>query len=305
MAREYHEHPTDLMSDARLWWAVAVNLLLTVAQVIGGGLAGSLALVADALHNLNDAASLGIALAARRISRRPPDRLRTFGYRRAQIIGALINLTALILVALYLVFEAVLRWFERNPIDGWIVVWLAGLALAVDLATALLTYTMSRTSLNIKAAFIHNLSDALASVGVMLAGTLILLYEWYWTDLAVTLLISAYILWQSVGMLKETIHILMQGTPSDVRAEEIAAALETVAAVRELHHVHVWQIDEHHRSFEGHVVIGEASLPEMECIKRDLRAILAERFQIQHSTLEVEIAEQLNGIACARREHAH
>ncbi|OPZ08535.1 MAG: Cadmium, cobalt and zinc/H(+)-K(+) antiporter [candidate division BRC1 bacterium ADurb.BinA292] len=293
------------MSDARLWWAVAVNLLLTVAQVIGGGLAGSLALVADALHNLNDAASLGIALAARRISRRPPDRLRTFGYRRAQIIGALINLTALILVALYLVFEAVLRWFERNPIDGWIVVWLAGLALAVDLATALLTYTMSRTSLNIKAAFIHNLSDALASVGVMLAGTLILLYEWYWTDLAATLLISAYILWQSVGMLKETIHILMQGTPSDVRAEEIAAALETVAAVRELHHVHVWQIDEHHRSFEGHVVIGEASLPEMECIKRDLRAILAERFQIQHSTLEVEIAEQLNGIACARREHAH
>jgi len=278
---------------------------LTVAQVIGGGLAGSLALVADALHNLNDAASLGIALAARRISRRPPDRLRTFGYRRAQIIGALINLTALILVALYLVFEAVLRWFERNPIDGWIVVWLAGLALAVDLATALLTYTMSRTSLNIKAAFIHNLSDALASVGVMLAGTLILLYEWYWTDLAVTLLISAYILWQSVGMLKETIHILMQGTPSDVRAEEIAAALETVAAVRELHHVHVWQIDEHHRSFEGHVVIGGASLPEMECIKRDLRAILAERFQIQHSTLEVEIAEQLNGIACARREHAH
>ena len=123
-----HHHDTSQMSDTRLIWAVGVNLLLTIAQVIGGLIAGSLALVADALHNLNDAASLGLALIARRIARRPADRKRTFGYRRAEIIGALINLTTLIIVALYLIYEAISRFFDPQEIGGWIVVIVARMA---------------------------------------------------------------------------------------------------------------------------------------------------------------------------------
>ena len=176
--------------------AVLVNVLLTFAQVVGGILSGSLSLVADALHNLNDAASLGIALVARRIARRPADSRRTFGYRRAEVIGAIINLTTLIIVGLYLIYEAVSRYFDPRPIEGWVVVWVAGIALAVDIVTALLTFKLSKGNLNIRAAFIHNVSDALASVAVIVAGTLILLYDWYWADLAATVLISGYVLYQ-------------------------------------------------------------------------------------------------------------
>lgn len=291
------------MSDTRLWWAVAVNLLLTLAQVIGGAIAGSLALVADALHNLNDAASLAIALIARKISRKPPDELRTFGYQRAQIVGAIINLTTLILVGIYLLFEAVLRFFEQNPIDGWIVVWLAGAALVVDTITALLTYAESKGSLNIKAAFIHNLSDAFASVGVMIAGTLIILYDWYWTDLAATLAISTYILWHGTLAMKQTVNILMQGAPQDLPPAQVTASLRNIKGVSDLHHVHIWQMDEHHRSLEAHVVVDIDNLVHLEEVKSEIKKHMAEKFDITHSTLEFEPKTRPGTDECQARHH--
>lgn len=285
MPHGHHHHDADT-GDGKLILAVVVNLLLTVAQVIGGLAAGSLSLVADALHNLNDAASLGIALAARRISRKPADRKRTFGYRRAELIGALINLTTLIVVGLYLIYEAIHRFFEQQAIAGWIVVIVAGIALVVDIVTAALTYAMSKGSLNIKAAFVHNVSDALASVAVIIAGTLILLYEWYWADLAATLAISAYILWQGAVMMGSTIHILLDSVPEDITLDELVAAMEAVEGVDNVHHLHVRALDEHHRALEAHVVT--ASMHDMERIKQQLKAMLRERFDIGHSTLEFE-----------------
>lgn len=303
MGHGHHHHDTENMSDSRLWWAVAVNVILTASQVIGGVIAGSLALVADALHNLSDAAALGIALVARKVSRKPPDDVRTFGYQRAQIIGAIINLTTLILVGIYLIFEAVMRLFERNPIDGWIVVWLAGLALVVDVITAALTYKMSKGSLNVKAAFIHNLSDAFASVGVMIAGTLIILYEWYWTDLVVTLAISAYILWHGMVAMKKTVNILMQGVPDDLEPGDVASSIKALGQVRDLHHLHIWQIDEHHRSLEAHVVVDTDSLVGLEEVKRNIKKHLAETFDITHSTLEFEPENTLGSDECQTKDH--
>jgi len=283
-----HHHDTSQMSDTRLIWAVGVNLLLTIAQVIGGLIAGSLALVADALHNLNDAASLGLALIARRIARRPADRKRTFGYRRAEIIGALINLTTLILVGLYLIYEAISRFFDPQEIGGWIVVIVASIALVVDIVTAMLTYTMAKGSLNVRAAFIHNVSDALASVGVIIAGTLILLYDLYIADLIATLAISAYILYQGFTMISESIRILMEATPPGLDFDELVAQMEAVPGVQEVHHLHDWQLDEHHQALEAHVVVERGDIDNMEQIKTALKRMLEQQHHIEHSTLEFE-----------------
>ena len=170
-----HHHHNAPESDLGLLFAVGINVLLTLAQVIGGIISGSLSLIADALHNLSDAASLGIALFARKISRRPADESKSFGYQRAEVIAALINLTLLITVSLYLIYEAVWRIVEPQVVAGLIIVLVAGVALIIDIITALITYRLSKSSMNMKAAFLHNLSDALTSIGVIIAGALILL----------------------------------------------------------------------------------------------------------------------------------
>lgn len=293
-----HSHPpgehahTRGHATERLSISIALNLLLTAAQVIGGLVAGSLALLADALHNFSDAASLILALVARRVAGRPADESYTYGYRRAEIVAALINLTAIMLISLYLAIEAGVRFFERPEIDGWIVVIVAGVALVVDAATVALTYAMSKGSLNIRAAFIHNLGDALASVGVIGAGTLVILFDWFWADLVATLAISAYLLLVSWGPMRRSIAILMQGVPRGVDVRDVAATLASVHGVEGVHHVHVWPLDEEHASVEAHVVIDEAELPNLGRIKADARQVLADRFGIGHSTLEIELASE-------------
>jgi len=283
-----HSHAGEHLSDKRLVVAVGLNLLLTVVEAIAGVLAGSLALLADALHNFNDCGSLIIALVARRIGRRPSDERRTFGYRRAEIIGALINLTILAVVGLYLVYEAVARLFEPQPIDGWIVVVVAAVALAVDMGTAALLHAMSRGNLNVRAAYLHNLADAFASLGVILAGTIILWFGSYWIDAVITLVIAGYILWQSLTMMRRSIHILMEGAPVDVDADALVAELQSIAGVVEIHHLHLWELDEHERALEAHVVVEEEHLTRWTQIKQEIKLRLGEQFRIHHSTVEFE-----------------
>lgn len=283
-----HHHDTAAMGDGRLAWAVAVNLVLTVAQVIGGALSGSLALVADAVHNLSDAAALGVALFARRVARRGADAGMTYGYRRAEIIAALINLTTLIVIGVYLVYEAVFRLFAPEPVTGWIVVAVAGVALAVDLATAALTWAGAKSSINIRAAFLHNVADALGSVAVIGAGTLVILFGWNWVDPAATLLIAGYILWHGLVEIRVCIRILMAGVPAGVDLDALSAAVTAVDGVVGTHHLHVWQLDEHDRYFEAHVVIERADADRMEDVKRRVKAMLRDRFGVAHTTLEFE-----------------
>jgi len=289
MGHDHHyHHDVESMGDRRLAMAITINMLLTLAQVIGGVLSGSLALIADALHNFSDAASLLIAWVARKIGRQPADYFKTFGYKRAEVIATLINLVMLVLVGFYLIYEALWRIFEPQLIEGWTVVIIATIALVIDMATAALTFSMSKSSINIRAAFLHNISDALASVGVIIAGTLILLYEWYWSDTALTLLIASYVLYQATTLLPKTIHILMQGTPEDVPIENVISAMESVVEVSNVHHVHLWQLDEYRNALEAHVVIDDFA--QTEHIKAALKNLLLEQFSISHSTLEFEIA---------------
>ena len=286
MGHDHHHGDPSEIGEKRLWWAVGANMLLTIAQVIGGLISGSLSLVADALHNFSDAASLLIALIAIRIGRKPPDKFKTFGYKRAETIAALINLVALVIIGLYLCYEAIMRFITPEPIAGWMIVIVAGIALIVDVFTALLTYSQSKTSMNIKAAFLHNVTDALASVGVIIAGTLIILYGWVWTDAAMTLIIAGYVLYQGFTALPKVIHLLMEGTPEHIDIKEVIKALEEQDSVQNAHHVHIWQLDEQRNALEAHIVIsGDA---DMDTVKVSIKAMLHAEFHIDHSTLEFE-----------------
>ena len=287
-----HSHGTENVSDGVLLWTVIVNLGLSVFEFVAGAISGSVALMADALHNTNDAAALLIAYIARKISRKGADGQYTFGYRRAELIGAMIQLTALILVGLYLVYEAVRRFFDPEPLlGGWIMA-AAGVALVVDVITAWLLWSMSKGSLNVKAAFLHNLTDAGASVAVLLGGAAILWLNWTWVDPVITLIIAGYILYMSFGMLKKTSRILMEGTPTNLSVDEIKEALQNLDGIENVHHIHVWELDEHHRALEAHVVIGGAcSIEELESLKATVKTCLGKHFSIHHSTLEFESAE--------------
>ena len=286
MSRNHHHHVPE--SDRSLLIAIFLNGLLTLAQVIGGIISGSLSLIADALHNISDAASLGIALFARTISRKPADEFKSFGYQRAEVIAALINLTLLITVSIYLIYEAVWRVIEPQVIAGWIIVLVAGIALIVDMFTAMITYRLSKNNLNMKAAFLHNLSDALASIGVIIAGALILLYQWYWVDTLVTFLIAGFVLWQGIIMLPKTVHLLMEGTPEELSSVDIKSAMEEVTDVEDVHHIHVWNLDEYRIALEAHVVVTADKLQKVEAIKKKLKQVLKKKFEISHSTLEFE-----------------
>ena len=285
------------VSDARLLWLFVLNQILTVGQVVGGIFSGSLALLSDAAHNFNDANALLIAYIARRISRREADQRYTFGYRRAELIGAVINLTSLALIGVYLVYEAVMRMFNPAPVLGWVMGGVALLALVVDVVTALLLWAMAKGSLNVRAAFIHNLTDALGSLAVLIGAGLVLWRGWTWIDPVLTLMISAYVLWQAATMLPQAIHILMEGAPP-IDLDELALAVCAIDGVEDMHHLHVWQLDEQHIALQAHVVIGDAMQAEgREALRAQVKRVLSERYGIGHSTIELEAADASH---CAR-----
>lgn len=288
MTHHHHHHGLTSASggDRRLIIAIGINVLLTVAQIIGGVFSGSLALIADAIHNLSDAAALAIALIARRIARVPADDDHTFGHGRAELIAAVFNLSWLIFIGFFLIVEAIKRLIDPQPVEGWTVVIVAGVALAVDLWTVFLTYRMAQSSMNIRAAFIHNMSDALASLGVIIGGVLILTFDWHFVDAIVTLAIAGYILAHAGIEIPKAIHILMQGVPKDLDVDIVTDDLKQVEGVINIRHVHIWHIDEHLRSFEGHILVAGPS--DMEPVKLALRKRLADDFDITHSTLEFE-----------------
>ncbi len=290
MAHGHHHHVDPDAGDRRVFAAIAVNMGLTIAQVIGGILSGSLALIADALHNFSDAVSLIIAFAARKIARRPRDETMTFGYGRVEIVAALINYTTLIIIGLYLLYEAGARFLDPQPVAGWMIVLVAGIALIVDVVTAMLTYSMSKNSMNIRAAFLHNVADALGSVAVIVAGTLILLYDWRLVDPIVTMMIAGYILWQSFKEIGPVIRILMLGSPPDIATDAVLRAVRETNGVTGVHHAHFWQMNENRAALDAHIVIEEGQWDRADAIKAAVKQTLRDRFGIDHATLELECA---------------
>jgi cobalt-zinc-cadmium efflux system protein len=284
----HHHHVDPEAGDAKVFWAVFVNMALTVVQIVGGVLSGSLALIADALHNFSDAISLIIAFVARKIARRPANEDMTFGYGRAEVVAALVNYTTLIVIGLYLVYEAVMRFFQPEPIVGWMVVIIAAVALVVDLVTALLTYSLSKDSMNIRAAFLHNLADAMGSVAVILAGSLVILFDWWLVDPLVTLLIAGYILYMAFSEIGPAIRILMLGNAPGLDTQKVLSDIRAVPGVDSIHHVHLWQMQEHENALDAHIVITEGKWAQADAIKHAIKDRLASHFHIHHATLELE-----------------
>lgn len=283
-----HAHLDPESGDKRVAIAIWANGILTVAQIAGGIFAGSLALIADALHNFSDMASLVIAFAARKIARRSADERMTFGYGRIEIVAALINYTSLIIVGLYLIYEGGMRMIDPPEVKGWWVVILGSVALFIDTLTAALTYSMQKGSVNIRALFLHNLSDALASVAVIVGGTLIILYDIRWVDPAITILIALYILYLAFTEIGGPIRTLMLGSPPDLDCDAVVEAMRGVEGVADVHHVHLWQMEEHEAALDCHVVLSKARWSEIETVKSKMKVMLRDRFDISHSSLEFE-----------------
>jgi cobalt-zinc-cadmium efflux system protein len=286
------------MGDGPLVWAVVINVLLTVVELVAGVFSGSLALIADGLHNLADAGSLVVALVGRRIAKRPPDERNTFGYKRADIVGALANLILLVVTAGFLILEGVQRLLDPQPVMGLVIMVVAGLALVIDLASALLVARIAGESLGTKAAMIHKLADAASSVGAILAGALVYFLDWHWVDPLIAFIIAAYMVAQAFKMSGYTTRILMQGVPHDLDLVAVAQDLATLEGVHEVHHLHIWSLDPKTTLLEAHVVTDRTKLADIEPIKHAIRERCKDHWKILHTTLEFET------VATAQREAA-
>lgn len=280
-----HSYGHSHTANGKLTLAVFINVLLTIVQIVGGILSGSLSLIADALHNLSDAGAIVIAIFARKISAKNADENMTFGYQRAEIIGTLINSITLIIIGFYLIYEAVSKYFNPTEINGWLVIYIAGIALIIDIATAVLTYMSgAKDSMNLRAAFIHNVSDALASVAVIVAGILIILYQWYVVDIIATILISIYVLYHGGLLALESIKILMQAVPEACDVSAIKADIELNLHITHAHDIHVWQLDEHKLFLECKLELA-ANIDQVNLA--EIKSMLENKYAIKHSTIEV------------------
>ncbi|MFW8596375.1 cation diffusion facilitator family transporter [Cribrihabitans neustonicus] len=292
-----HAHLDPESGDRSVSIAIWANALLTVAQIVRGIFAGSLALIADALHNFSDMASLVITFVARKIARRPADSTMTFGYGRTEIVAAHINYTTLILVGFYLIYEGGMRMIDPPEVRGWTVVILGGIALIIDALTAGLSDSMQKGSVNIRALFLHNLSDALASVAVIIGGTLILLYDLRWVDPAITIGIALYILYLALTEIGDPIWTLMLGSPPEIDSDAVVQAMRETEGVRDVHHVHLWQMQEHEVALDCHVVLSGLSWEGIEAVKAEIKRRLKDDFGISRSRLEFEDERNAHGNA--------
>lgn len=282
-----HDHGAAL-GERALVWAVAINLALTAAQVLGGLAADSTALVADGVHNLSDALALLLAFGARRLARRPASPTMSFGWSRAEIVAAFANYLALIAVSAWLMVEALGRLADPPPVAAELVMALAALALIVDLGTAALTMQMARDSLNIRAAFLHNLADAGVSVAVLVGGALIWAFGWRMADPLLTLGISVVILWHLRGDLMRVLRLLMLGAPGGVDPQAVARTVTAVPGVASVHHLHLWQIDERRPAADMHLVLSDGADPSATL--RAVKVALGAQHAIAHATIELETA---------------
>lgn len=290
-----HQH--DQPSGTPLLVAIGLNFLLSAVQVVGGVFSGSLALIADALHNTSDAISLVVAYVAQKIGRKPADEYRTFGYKKAETVAALVNITATIVTALYILIEASMRFLSAERVEGWPIIWISIVAIVVDFATVGLTYVQSKDSLNFKAVFLHNLVDGLASVGVLISGICILTLDIYWVDPLAALLISVFIVIHARKPLIESIRLLVDSVPEGVSLNDVQDKICSIEFVEGVHHLHIWSLSESRHSLEAHVVVKISNLSKIEAIKSKIKKSLLADFNIEHSTLEFEM---LSGSECER-----
>lgn len=294
-----HSHTPKDIQGKKLFWVVLLNLFITIAQVVGGFVSNSLALLSDALHNLGDTAAILIAWIANRVSRRKADEKNTFGYKRFQILAAFFNALVLISICIFLFYEAYNRLMDPQPVKSLIMLIVATIGLLGNLISVLILKSNRKENLNVKAAYLHLLGDTLSSVAVIIGGLFMWLYEVYWIDPVITFAVGLYIFIHTWHVLRETYGILMQAAPPETDLTEIQVRLQTIDGVGDVHHVHVWRLDDTSLFFEAHVNIGQdVRISETEEIRKNIERLLYQEFNISHVTLQVEYNEckESNGL---------
>lgn len=273
----------------KLLFTVVLNMVITLAEIIGGIFANSLALISDAIHNFSDGVALLIAYLTHRVSKRSNDKVHTFGYKRIQILAALFNSVTLIVICVYLINEAYLRFVSPEPVNSIPMFVVALIGLLANLLSVLLLKKHSEENLNIKAAYLHLIGDTLSSVAVIIGGILIYFFRIYWIDPLITVLISLYIIKETYTVLYETYRILMQQTPSSISIGEVVEELGKIKGVKGVHHVHVWSLTDKEIHFEGHVDLFEdMKITESQDILDKVKNKLINKFEIHHVTLQFE-----------------
>jgi cobalt-zinc-cadmium efflux system protein len=287
-----HDHPhgsargdTDGRSSRALLYALGINTAFFLVELGGAYLANSLTLFADAVHMLTDSASLGLALFAAWVAARPADSRRTYGYRRAEVVGAFLNALFLLAVVGYVLLDAFRRFRDPRPVDATVVVIVGVLGLAANLAGAWFL-SGHRESLNVEGAFLHLLADAAGSVAAIALGVALSFTDLYVLDPLFAVLVAGLVLYSAKGLLAESLNILLQGTPRGVDIDEVAAALRALDGVEDVHDLHVWALDSSRNALSAHVVISSSADPD-RILDRSRRA-LARRFGVDHATIQLE-----------------
>jgi cobalt-zinc-cadmium efflux system protein len=284
-----HNHTREPVNEKNIIISIFLNFIITVTEVAGGLMSGSLALVSDALHNFSDCVSLIISYSALKMSARKKTLQLTFGYKRAEILAALFNSSVLLIVIFFLFREAYARLRHPAAINGFLMIAVALIGLLANFVAVLLLRRDSRKNLNIKSAYLHLLTDTVSSIGVVLGGIAVLVFKAYWVDPILTVLIGLYVLRESYAIIIQAAKILMQATPDNVDILNIQRALEELPEVENLHHVHVWQVTENETHFEGHVdVCEDLNISRITELNQKIEKILRERFGIEHATIQVE-----------------
>lgn len=288
-----HSHSHAPVKGKNLMISIILNIIITIAQVVGGLLSGSLSLLSDALHNFSDVLSLIISYIANKLSAREASVSKTFGYKRAEIIAAFINASSLIVIAILLIKEAVERYFNPQSIDSTLVIWLAILAIAGNGFSVLLMKADSKTNMNMRSAYLHLVTDMLASVAVLIGGLLMKYYQLFWIDSVLTAGIAIYLIVVGYDLLKSSFNVLMLFTPSDIVIKDIVESVCEIEEIKNIHHIHIWQLNEKEVHLEAHVEFNEnISISEFDRVHSKIEHVAYEKFNINHINIQPEFNKE-------------
>ena len=280
-----HHHET---SGKRMVITMLLNFSISVVEIAGGVLSGSLSLISDALHNFSDGIAIIVSYVALRLSKKNKTDNYTFGFKRAQILAAIFNSGILLAISIYLVFEAMAKFWHPQVIDGNLMLYVASFGLIANIVGTLLLFQGAQNNMNIRSTYLHLLSDAVSSVAVIIGALAITFFGQYWIDPLLTLLIAVYIGWESWKIVQEAINILMFKVPTSISMEELQIVLGEIPSVSNIHHIHLWQLDEHNLHFEAHVKIEDTLLSKTANIAKYIEDNLHKHFGISHVTLQFE-----------------
>lgn len=284
-----HQHENmDNSSKGRLLLTMILNFLISIAELIGGIVSGSLSLISDALHNFSDGISIVVSYIAIRIAAVPKNDKYTFGYKRAEIFAALINTSILLVISVFLIKEAIHKFINPEHINGSIVIIVAGIGLIANIIGTILLKRDSETSINIRSSYLHLLSDAFSSLAVIIGGILIWSFNIYWIDPMLTILISIYILFESYKILKITIDVFMMKAPNEFNLQEISESISQLNGIIGLHHLHYWMLNDEQTHFEAHIEVNDKKQSELDELRKEIEELLHSKFDIKHITLQFE-----------------